>query len=782
VTSRIRPAGLDPAVVVLPIHALSRDETVLLARELPNLSRLLHADGSNLRAAGGAAVTAEKVEHDRNLVRRTLTVVQGHPKLLELADAAAADPDTLTVHLDAAENAAGGAGRLAAFLTHGDSALDPKGFLTVLEGWTNSTLDTLPESARTLMQALCAIEDDDRISAIIEWVWPELWRVLYPDTDLPDLDQTIGLLAAAALIHPEPSPTISSETPMRYRIHPGIAGTVYATTPDTFITATRQTMAGFWHAVFKQATGGRAGENTSVVVRAGLAAAPYLLAMHSYSTASMLLEHAVIRDDTPATVHAALPHLRHIVGATDRTADIGILAGVLARVDPSEAEHLMRDALERAGAEDDHRLASGIAGDLINLLRNAGRLAEALDLADTKAELTHRAGLGPWTQLLDQGTRLQILYRMGDLDEVLNQVHELRDRMAQLSDPPGDDETVQPWNVRETVLNLGTLAANDLRQYQTALDLAHETIASLEQRGASEYTVARVRINAYPPLRELGRLDEAEAVLLACQQVFETEQDITMLARTMNARAITASRRGHHRDAATFQRTAIRLIYIQPQPGDIASAHHNLGLGLHHGGADPGEVIAHHLAAAVLAYLIGATHNTAIWLHVLAVRLEAVPDLAPPTTLAELAAVVERVEGVRFTAVITALTGGDTELVDRALSELIHIAVTAPPPNPDLDQHLAGWEPVLAALVAAVEGDNEASDLLVQFLDQSAEHTDWAQLVDRLRRIHAGERDPTRLLPGLDDIDTAVTQRALDAIAGRVQLSAAPDESDTEQP
>jgi hypothetical protein len=39
-TSRIAPAGLDPATVpVRPVHALSRDESLLLARELPNSAR-----------------------------------------------------------------------------------------------------------------------------------------------------------------------------------------------------------------------------------------------------------------------------------------------------------------------------------------------------------------------------------------------------------------------------------------------------------------------------------------------------------------------------------------------------------------------------------------------------------------------------------------------------------------------------------------------------------------------------------------------------------------------
>ncbi|MGH3979572.1 MAG: CHAT domain-containing protein, partial [Pseudonocardiaceae bacterium] len=68
-TSRILPAGLDPdRVLVRPVHALSRDESVLLARELPNLRALLHHETGPLRGPGVA---------DPALGRRVLTLVQG---------------------------------------------------------------------------------------------------------------------------------------------------------------------------------------------------------------------------------------------------------------------------------------------------------------------------------------------------------------------------------------------------------------------------------------------------------------------------------------------------------------------------------------------------------------------------------------------------------------------------------------------------------------------------------------------------------------------------------
>jgi hypothetical protein len=49
-----------------------------------------------------------------------------------------------------------------------------------------------------------------------------------------------------------------------------------------------------------------------------------------------------------------------------------------------------------------------IAGQLLNLLIDAGRLGEALAVAGQLPEFTARAGLGPWTRLADQAQRLQV--------------------------------------------------------------------------------------------------------------------------------------------------------------------------------------------------------------------------------------------------------------------------------------------------------------------------------------------------------------------------------------
>ena len=394
-------------MLTLPVHALSLAEAVALARELPNLRALLHADAGPVRAQTGAEVDA-----DRDRVRRVLHVVQGHPKLMELADAAAADRERLDAQLASAEQAAAG-DELEAFFRDGASTLDPGQFLAALTTWTGTTLAALPEAARLLAQFLACLEDGDRQPGIIEATWPELWRRLGRPGDPPDPGPLLEVLAAAALIQPEYPPAAdgAQQSAARYRGGPGQV-------PDASRCRRRDQrrrrpevrdgadaeLAAFWQAVAYQAQQREGGEDTALIVHAGLAAAPYLLRRHDWDTASTLLERAIVRDGSPGVIQAALPALRRIAAATQAPDDLAVLARALRTVDPAEAERLLRDALRAAADGGDDRLASGIAGELVNLLRDAGRLGEALDLAGQKAGYTRQAGLGPWTQLARPGT------------------------------------------------------------------------------------------------------------------------------------------------------------------------------------------------------------------------------------------------------------------------------------------------------------------------------------------------------------------------------------------
>ena len=164
-TSRVRPAGLPPSTEIVPVHALPLAEALLLVRELPNLRRLLDGKASGVTLDAG-----------RLLVRRTLRLVQGHPKLIELAENLAADPQRLAAQLDRAEVAEGG--ELDAFFRVGESGFDPAAFTASLRDWTTGIAAALPEAAQTCFHFFCAIEEGDRESWVIGANWADLLKRL----------------------------------------------------------------------------------------------------------------------------------------------------------------------------------------------------------------------------------------------------------------------------------------------------------------------------------------------------------------------------------------------------------------------------------------------------------------------------------------------------------------------------------------------------------------------------------------------------------------------------
>ena len=540
-TSRVVPALAPPPgppvagdfaarLLKLPIHALGLDEAAVLARQLPNL-------GTLLKGRGGADDDTREV--DRQLVVRTLNLVQGHPKLIELAEAQAADTEGLAGHLERAEGAWAaegvGTGELASFFAAGESHVGADQFLRALAGWTDSVAATLPAAARTLFQVLCCCEDEDRESRVIEPTWPEIWKRLALAGDPPDLAATLAPLVQVGLVDERPAaPTgdaTAAPTVRHFAIHPGVAEAGRAAAGEGIQAAVDVELAAFWNTQYRGGLERESEGGGSMVTLAGRRAAPYLMRRQEWRLASTLLEGVLHRDKSPATVAAVLPMLGRIAEATKGTDRELVDAGVLARAflaagRRDEAEALMREVLARAAACGDYRLASGTAGHLIGLLHDSGRPEEALGLLETMKEATHRAGFGPWTQLADEVRRLQLLSALGRYDEVLAEVEALRPRMDALPLTGAQDEAVTPWNVRETLLSTGRSAATSLERWEQVLSLNAEIIASKEARGAPSYDVVRSLFNDYGPLSRLGRYGNARELLMGCRSVFEAEQDL----------------------------------------------------------------------------------------------------------------------------------------------------------------------------------------------------------------------------------------------------------------
>lgn len=507
--SRLVPAGLDPDVVLIrSVPVLSRDESSRLVHELPTLRALLHTVP---------------------LGRCLLTLTQGNPQLLDFADAAAADPARLVYQLAEIE-AAVSSTELAGFLTQGHTRLDAEQLRQLFTTWISTLVATAPASARLLLQTLCRMDEIDRNTAVTSANWPGLWRRLDQPGRPPSLASTFATLVSAALIARDPiDDSADPEAPARYRIHPGVVEAVHDGTPKAVIAAVDAQLATWWTAVVDGAgfDAQPSGADTSQVrLRASLAAARYLLRQRDWNAASCILERALIHDGyCPATSLAVIPELRRIAEATGALKDVVVLGAAVRRVDPGEAEPLLRHAYDQATTDGEYELASTTAGELVTLLRDQGRLREALTIAGQKIEHTRRAGFGHWTHLSDHGRQLQILNLLGRHEQVLGELPGLRAQMAALPDQSAHNDRVNPWNVREGVLDIGRMSAVALERWDDALDLNEEIIRTKGRRGAGVHEIVRARLNDYLPLLRLGRLAEADRLLRDCSDTADLAAD-----------------------------------------------------------------------------------------------------------------------------------------------------------------------------------------------------------------------------------------------------------------
>jgi hypothetical protein len=215
-TSRIPPATLPAAIEMVAVHSLSLDEALLLVRELPNLRLLLDGTATEVGEAAG-----------RELVRRTLRLMQGHPKLLELADRLARDPGKLAKQLAQADVEQGaGPGDLDAFFREGETRLGADSFLASLRNWTSGIARTLPGAVQIFFRFLCALEEGDRVSLIIEGNWGDLWRRLGQPEPAPAVANILAPLVGAALVEQRATGTGAGDVVVS--IHPGVAETTRA--------------------------------------------------------------------------------------------------------------------------------------------------------------------------------------------------------------------------------------------------------------------------------------------------------------------------------------------------------------------------------------------------------------------------------------------------------------------------------------------------------------------------------------------------------------------------
>ena len=582
-TSRRRPDDLDPRVPAEAVDALALDEALLLARELPNLSQLMYG-----------RLDGMKPDVARTLARQILEAAQGHPALLELADAQAAHPgNRLQMLIETAGAAWRQAGGLPeGFFSSGEAGAASEEYRHVLAAWTRVAVAGSAPAERDLFEFLCCLEEGDRIRFALDPTWARMWQDLGRVGDPPDLDTGLAALSAAGLLAVQPG---DAEQTTLYRIHPAVAAAGRDLADPAFRELADNDMGGFWSAFAGHAKGREAHGQTGGgwVVWGALKATPYLLRRHRHSEVRLLLDEALTRDTSAGTAASTLPVLRAVAeavaGTVEEPAARNLVAKARVRINPARTERQMRELLATAVDQADFASAAIAAGDLVGYLIQAGRPGEALTVAGDVVTYARQAGLGLWSQFGGEVQRLQVLAAMGRSEQVLAELPRLREQMESLPAASDQREVVEPCNLREAVFDTGRQAAMSLRRWDEALEFNAQVVASQRSRSAPPAVIAEARFNDYGPLIERGERDKALRLLVECRGVFERAHDVTMLGKVFHALATVEAGRGHGEIAIGMLRDALRYSYRAEDAGNIEGCHQELGNELYQVGREAGK-------------------------------------------------------------------------------------------------------------------------------------------------------------------------------------------------
>jgi tetratricopeptide (TPR) repeat protein len=618
-----------------------------------------------------------------------------------------------------------------------------------------------PSPQQLLLAVICLASEADRVPAIVQGAWRKAWSDIRGPTDLPTVNDVMAALVRDGMIRP-------ADDSSSYDVSGWVITSVEAGVNPYHAKTIDSALADYWVAELSSLEDARRDEQARAkAVSALLSVAPYLTRAREWGDLSTCLELLLSLDQSPAMIREVLGYWRLIADATGSHEELAELERVLTGVSPAETERQLRSARGSAHAAGDLLQEFQTGFDLAGLLRTQGRAREAFGINDQLPVLGHQARAGQWSMLAVEIQHLMIMHDLGE--DVVDRVQDLQRRLEELQaadEPVDDDEPIIPHAAREVLLQLGVRAANDRGQWGQALAFSDDLLKGMRERGATDYEIAEAQHNRYLPLFGLRDLDAAEMVMLYCREVFETYGHPGDLAKTYGALGEIAWARGNRQEAIDFQKETLRHIYRRPDLATIAPAHKHFAQYLDD--SDDEARLAHSLLAVITYRLCGEEDRYRSLLNEIADRHPA-SELLAAATPEWLAAVTGRVDGVDL-SVLEGETGIDRAAVAVGLAAILAILRDAEASDAAWNDTLRSrWEPAVAAMVAAVNGDPHAAAALSEHLNVRELAPDWSRLVEALRRILDGERDAGALVVGLHPVDAAVISSTLDALAGRYQ-------------
>lgn len=747
VTARYDSPTLPSQLRREPLPPLSWSESVLLARDSAVVGPILRGARANVSPAV------------RDGVLRLLRVADGIPLLLRQLDAVVGQktfPDLLGPQEPWSDD-----GSVFVELQHCDD--DIRAYLADMVDWLEAMLPRLTRTENATLVFLCAVEEADRRLDVLNQLWPQVARLVAHNEDESDLDlsELARRLRATGLLEVVRPADGSPET---YRIPLLVS---WAWRRETHAAARQlydRLLADFW---VRQAQSAERDEEEglSYLVRdAGMSGARYLARLGEYEAAARVLHNAFGRGTGSAEEAGSflrlLDSLQTRARGTDAESTVVIALAVALQMAPPDVALPRFQALLAAPLAPMSTV--DVAASYVSLLERLGRYPEAQAAFDRYLADEMTNSDSAWRQVHLEVLRLEVLVHTSPGAVLLETARELVVRLESLRSQSDPDYIA--FNILERLLDAGRRAAKDLGDWSAAIEFNAQRVASKHRRGGSPVELARARGNDTAPLVALGRLDEAERLVVDVKRVYEEHQLHADVGQQLSDLAVIEARRGRYASGRDLEVEALRHKYLAPRPEELVVSHRNYGFCAHVTGQDEAG-LAHGLAAATLSVAIGSGRLAEV-VDRLANQAAGFPaGTAPlPRTEDDLVRLVEALPGVRLAALLRSLPASDTAF--QAACRLLESAAEAACGK--AREGAADFRP-LAKLAQLAQVDPQAAlafDAVVTVLEYF-ERTEY--LGDALRRLMIDD-SPVPLTLGTFGADRLVV---LDVLA-TCRQSAAP--------
>ena len=756
ITSRWLLDQLDSKLRKIVVNALSLDESLLLAREMPRLNRLISGKSASVSAAVA-----------RSLAMSIIRLADGHPKLLELADGQA--DDIVAIRRLVAEGSDVSLQPVEKLRDLFEPHAESGNYATTLMRWTEQVVAGLTFGEQCLFYFLCRIDERDRRRPILEACWIRFWTSRYGKMQAPEIDPGLLTLKSSGLISFD---THDSLSPVSYSIQAGVAVTGLNLMASEDQEAADEALAWFWGSIASVAhRRGVDGLASQQVVLAGVSSLPYLLRLGQWNHATQLIAYVLAEDPgrtAAAQVVAPLVAMLGFPASSKELLDRRFLLAIAHDyIGVAEAEHELNTIIneaERAGAL---HLAEAAAGRLSQRHLKAGRTSEAMKFANARLSYNRKTDGNVEDDLQGTVLRLQIMQSMGNSHEVLTEVYRLVGDIERRTTET--EQSFQECLDREALFNVAQHAAASLERWTEALQFNAAEVELARRRGAPASDILRFRFPSYLPLVRVGELDEAERLLNSLREFFERTRDVRGLGEVFTGLATVESTRRHEEVAASLSKQALRYNYAAGDVSSITANHNNLGNHLRNDHHAWNSALAHHLAAALL-HSVSDQQSGGDPVEVVKFDLMLLGGNAKvPSSVEDLCYSVAEFPEVKLDRLLSRISV-DSEVIVRAFTALVDAVRASPFELPVAPEGIQlEWDPVIACMVAALDGNEDAARELEQDFHRNENSPDWSNVTRALKLIYNGERNITTF-KDLDGVDFIIVVRAIAALDGRLAI------------